>query len=259
MFNPAEITRALSNEPFGQRLHFFRSIGSTNAEAVRLAAAGAPEGTLVIAGEQTAGRGRAGRRWFTQPGSGLAVSFVLRPTLPGNRVGHLALLGSVATAQAIESLCNLQAQLKWPNDICVHGKKVAGILGETSHGAAGPEWAVLGIGVNVHAGPPAHAQMRQPASFLAEQCEDAPDRVELLLQLVHALAEHYPKLGKAPLLAAWERRMIWRGKRVCGLNPEGTPIEGIALGLDPNGALRLQPDDGRALSIATGDVSLSDA
>ena len=259
MFTRAAITRALSNEPFGQWMHFFRSIGSTNAEAVRLAAAGAPEGTLVIAGEQTAGRGRAGRRWFTPPGSGLAVSFVLRPALPGNCIGHLALLGGVATAQAIESLCNLHPQLKWPNDVCVDGKKMAGVLGESSHGAAGPEWAVLGIGVNVHAGPPASLQMRQPASFLAEQCEDAPDRVELLLQLVRALAEHYPELGQAPLLSAWERRMLWRGKRVRALNPEGTSIEGIALGLDPDGALRLQPDDGRVLSIAAGDVSLSDA
>ncbi len=259
MFTRAAITRALSNEPFGWRLHYFRSIGSTNAEAARLAATGAPEGTLMVADEQTAGRGRAGRRWFTPPGSGLAVSFVLQPTLPGNRIGHLALLGGVCTAQAIESLCNLQPHLKWPNDVWVNGKKVAGILGESSHGTTGPEWAVLGIGVNVHAGPPAHAQIRQPASFLAEQCENAPDRVELLLQLVRALAEHYPKLGQASLLAAWERRMIWRGKRVRVLNPEGTSIEGIALGLDPDGALRLQPDDGRVLSIAAGDVSLSDA
>ncbi len=240
-------------------MHFFRSIGSTNAEAVRLAAAGAPEGTLVVADEQTAGRGRAGRRWFTPPGSGLAVSFVLQPTLPGNRIGHIALLGGVATAQAIESLCNLRPQLKWPNDIWVNGKKVAGVLGQSNDGAAGRKWAVLGIGVNVHAGPPAHAQMRQPASFLAEQCDYAPDRVELLLQLVRALAEHYPKLGQASLLAAWERHMIWRGKRVRAHHAGGISVEGLALGLDPDGTLRLQLEDGRVLSIAAGDVSLSDA
>ncbi len=258
MFTRTEIARALSGEPFGQRLRFFSSIGSTNAEAVRLAATGAPEGTLVVADEQTSGRGRASRRWFTPPGSGLAISLVLRPSIAGNRIGHLALLGGVATAQAIESLCNLRPQLKWPNDVWVNDRKVAGILGESSLNADGPEWVVLGIGVNVHAGPPTHAQTRHPATFLAEQCDGAPDRVKLLLQLVRALAEHYPELGKAHLLAAWERRMLWRGKRVRVLNPKATSIKGIALGLDSEGALRLQPDDGRAISITAGEVSLTD-
>ena len=205
----------------------------------------------ILALQQTGGKGRGDRVWESPPG-GLYLSIIS----PSHSL--LPLIAGISVIQTLVGLDN-RLRLKWPNDICVHGKKVAGILGETSHGAAGPEWAVLGIGVNVHAGPPAHAQMRQPASFLAEQCEDAPDRVELLLQLVRALAEHYPELGQAPLLSAWERRMLWRGKRVRALNPEGTSIEGIALGLDPDGALRLQPDDGRALSIVAGDVSLSDA
>ncbi len=258
MFSLAAITRALSGEPYGQRLHFYRSIGSTNAEAMRLAAAGAPEGTLVIADEQTAGRGRAGRRWLTPPGSGLAASLVLRPELPGSQIGHLALLGGVATAQAIESLCKLRPQLKWPNDVWINEKKVAGILGESSHSTAGLEWVVLGIGINVTAGPPKETETRQPASFLEEESGHALDRVRLLLELVRALAKHYPYLGKTALVSEWERRMIWRGKRVRVLNPAGNYIEGMALGLAPGGELRLQPDDGHALRITAGDVSLHD-
>ena len=224
-----------------------------------MAAAGAPEGTLVVADEQTAGRGRAGRRWFTPPGSGLAVSFVLRPTLPGNRIGHLALLGGVATAQAIESLCSLRPQLKWPNDVWVNGKKLGGILGQTSHSAAGPEWVVLGIGINTDAGPPYEMKTRHPVSCLAEQSGLALDRVTLLLKLVRALAEYYPQLGHTALVAAWEQRMIWRGKRVHVLTADGASTEGIALGIAPDGGLLLQTDDGRALCIAAGEVSLSNA
>jgi BirA family biotin operon repressor/biotin-[acetyl-CoA-carboxylase] ligase len=258
MFSRTAITRVLSDEPYGQRLHFFRTIDSTNAEAMRLAAEGAPEGTLVVADEQTAGRGRAGRRWFTPPGSGLAVSLVLRPVLPANQIGHLGLLGGVATVQAIESLCNLRPKLKWPNDILVNEKKVAGILGESSHQASGPEWMVLGIGINVNTGPPSGTEARHKASFLTEQSGHPLNRVRLLLELVRALAEHYPQLGQTSLVTAWERRMIWRGKRVRVLNPGGTPIEGIALGLAPDGELRLQLHNGRIMSITAGDVSLTD-
>ena len=258
MFSLATITRALSGEPYGQPLYYYRSIGSTNAEAMRLAAAGAPEGTLVVANEQTAGRGRAGRRWLTPPGSGLAASLVLRPKLPAIQIGHMALLGGIATAQAIESICKLQPQLKWPNDIWINEKKVAGILGESSQSTTGPEWVVLGIGINVTSGPPEETETRQPASFLEKESGHAVDRVRLLLELMRALAKHYPYLGKTALLSEWERRMIWRGKRVRVLYPEGNYIEGIALGLAPGGELRLQPDDGHTLRITAGDVSLYD-
>ena len=117
---------------------------------------------------------------------------------------------------------------------------------------------VLGIGINVNAGPPAGTETRQTASFLTEQSGHPLNRVRLLLELVRALAEHYPQLGQNSLVTAWERRMIWRGKRVRVLNPGGTSIDGIALGLAPDGELRLQLDDGRIISITAGDVSLTD-
>lgn len=256
MFSYPEIARVLSNEPYGQHLHYFRSTSSTNSEAIRLAAAGAPEGTLVVADEQTAGRGRAGRRWYTPPGSGLAASLVLRPVLSSGHIGHLALLGGVATAQAIESLSNLQPQLKWPNDIFINGKKVAGILGESSFSAAALEWVVLGIGINVNAGPPEDASTRNAASFLANHSGHILDRVRLLLELVRAVAENYPHLGTKTLITAWENRMIWRGERVRVLNEESASIEGTVLGLSQNGELRLSLDNGRTLTISAGDISL---
>ena len=120
------------------------------------------------------------------------------------------------------------------------------------------EWMVLGIGINVNTGPPSGTEARHKASFLTEQSGHPLNRVRLLLELVRALAEHYPQLGQTSLVTAWERRMIWRGKRVRVLNPKATSIKGIALGLDSEGALRLQPDDGRAISITAGEVSLTD-
>lgn len=256
MFSLAAITDALSNEPYGQQLHFFHSIGSTNTEAMRLASTGAPEGTLVIADEQTAGRGRAGRRWVTPQGSGLAASIVLRPELPSSQIGHLALLGGIATAQAIESLCQLRPQLKWPNDVLINNKKVAGILGESSQGTSGTDWVVLGIGINVTAGPPQETEIHQPATYLEEHIEHALDRVMLLLELVRAIGQHCPYLGKEALVTEWERRMVWRGKRVTVVSPDGNYLEGMALGLAPDGELRLQPDHGNMLRIIAGEVSL---
>ena len=253
-FSHSEIALALSGEPYGQPLYYFSSTGSTNEEAIKLACDGAPAGTLVVADEQTSGRGRGDRRWFTPAGSGLAVSIVLRPTLPSRQISHVALLGAIATVQAIKSICNLQPQSKWPNDVWVNGKKVAGILGESTHGPVGPEWVILGIGINVSSGPPAGTPTRHPFSCLEEQSGHAINRLELLRELIRALSEHCSNIGTKTLVSTWQKHMMWRGKRMRVLNPDGTSIDGNALGIDPDGALLLDSDDGMVRHITAGDI-----
>ena len=254
-FSHSEIEQALSQEPYGYPLYYFKSTGSTNEEAIKLACDGAPTGTIVVANEQTAGRGRGDRQWYTPASSGLAVSIILRPALPSRQISHVALLGAIATVQAIKSISNLQPKLKWPNDVWINGKKVAGILGESSHGTVGTEWVVLGIGINVSSGPPAGTTTRHPFSCLEEQSGHPIDRLELLRELIGAVSEHSSNIGTKTLVSIWEKHMMWRGKRVCVLNPDGTSTDGNVLGIDSDGALLLDSIDGIVRHITAGDIS----
>ncbi len=137
--------------PFGDPLLYFHDIGSTNDEAGRLAEAGAPEGTTVIAAAQHAGRGRFGRTWFSPPGAGLYVSVVIRDR---RAAPFITLAGGVAIAEAVRSLTSLPAEIKWPNDVVIDAglgrrRKLAGILAEGTSGADGLQYVVLGFGINI--------------------------------------------------------------------------------------------------------------
>ena len=153
VFSYTTISKSLATTEFGHPLYYYDSTGSTNNEAKTHALSGDPEGTLIVANEQTAGRGRFDRRWFTPKGSGLAVSFILRSKLSNPEISQIPMLGGLATAYAIEKLCNISPKLKWPNDICIEQKKIALILVETSYTQYLPEWQILGVGINVNSRP----------------------------------------------------------------------------------------------------------
>jgi BirA family biotin operon repressor/biotin-[acetyl-CoA-carboxylase] ligase len=252
-FTAATLEAALHGLRFGVPLHFFESLGSTNDEARRLAEAGAPEGTLVAADEQTAGRGRAGRPWQTPRGVALAASFILRPALPPTRLGWLTMLGGLAAAEAIEAMAGVAAALKWPNDVLVNGQKVAGVLAESALEGERLAFVVLGIGVNVSAVPTGAVGF--PATSLAEAAGRPVDRVALLRALAASLGQWYPRLEDESLREAWAARLAWQGQPVVVHQGEAT-VQGVAAGVDADGALLLRLESGEERRVVAGDVSL---
>jgi BirA family biotin operon repressor/biotin-[acetyl-CoA-carboxylase] ligase len=186
-FHAQSLLHELAGLRFGHPLYLFQRIGSTNDEARRLAQAAAPEGLLVVAEAQTAGRGRAGRRWLTPAGSALAFSLVLRPAIPPAQATRLTMIAGLAVCEAIELVTGLPVSLKWPNDIWLAGQKAGGILVETATTAGDDqpvEYAVVGIGLNVHEAPPASA-VDFPATALSLQAGQPVDRARLQIGRAH--------------------------------------------------------------------------
>ena len=222
--------------PLGRpRLHL-RSIGSTNARARELAEAGAPHGTAVTAGEQTAGRGRQGRGWSTPPGSALALSLVTRDPDP---------LLSLRAGLAVADLAGASARVKWPNDVLVDGRKVAGVLVE---GRPQQGWAVLGIGVNAALDLAAlPEEVRGRAGTLGLQPRELPRALD---ELLAALETRLAEPPEATLAALRERDAL-----------AGRPVrwaggEGIGAGIAGDGALLVRDAGGAVHALSTGEVHL---
>ena len=227
----------------GRHIHWLESTGSTNDVAARLAESGAGEGDMVVAEMQTAGRGRHGRVWFSPPGAGLYVSLIMRP--PGrasaeeNPAGLLTLAAGVALAAAVRGVTGLPAQIKWPNDIVVGSRKLAGILAEAAvHGAA-LQFIVLGFGVNLRpaAYPP---ELSARATSIEAETGRPVDLALMLAEITAALGDRYADLlaGRFDaILGAW-RQMAARvpGARVEWDSPRGV-VRGVAEDIDRHGAL----------------------
>jgi BirA family transcriptional regulator, biotin operon repressor / biotin---[acetyl-CoA-carboxylase] ligase len=218
------------------RVHH-RVADSTNQRARELAARGAPHGTLVTAGEQTAGRGRQGRSWVAPAGSAVLMSLVVREL--DDRFPLLPLVAAVAVAEACESLAPVACRIKWPNDVWIEGRKVAGILVE---GRPAEGWAVLGIGVNVRADA-LPAELRSIATAVDADVEPA------LSAVLDSLARWLGRDGD-DVLAAWRERDALRGERVRWA--EGS---GVAAGIDDSGSLLVETDAG-LVTLGAGEVHL---
>ncbi|MBB4661120.1 biotin--[acetyl-CoA-carboxylase] ligase [Conexibacter arvalis] len=223
------------------RLHR-RTLGSTNARAQELAAAGAPHGTIVTAAEQTAGRGRQGRAWSTPAGTALAVSVVLRDPPP--LVTLAAALAVADVAVALDADGRAPA-IKWPNDVLLDGRKVSGILAE---GRLQERWAVLGIGINVAV--PAETfppELRERATTLGRE----PGDVEEALALLLAALERWLEAPAPQLLEAYRARDALAGRTIAW---EGG--SGVADGIADDGRLRVRTDDGGERLLDAGEVHL---
>ena len=221
------------------RVHHRRT-DSTNARARELAAAGAPHGTLVTAGEQTAGRGRQGRTWLAAPGEALLASVIVRDLTP-----ILPLATAVAVAEACEALAPAEAGIKWPNDVWIDGRKVSGILLE---GRPQEGWAVLGIGLNVRTRE-FPAELAEIATSLALHGADAT-LDEALAVLIDRLA-HWTPADAPEVLDAWRDRDVLAGQPIRWAGGSGT-----AAGVDPSGALLVDLDDGGSTALDAGEVHL---
>lgn len=233
------------------------SVASTHEEIKRLAAMGAGEGVIVIAGEQTAGRGRQRRVWASPPGN-LYLSLLLRPDRPLGTALQIGFVAAVAAAEALAAFLPAAAdvRLKWPNDVLIGGRKVAGMLLEADCSAGGAvNWIALGLGINILSHPPAATTSYPPTSLTAEGASATAD--EVLAAFGSAFLAGYQRWlesGFAAVRQAWLARAFARGGTVDVRLDEATTVRGRFLDLDGDGALLLETDDGRQRRITAGDV-----
>lgn len=237
----------------------FDSIGSTNDEALTWVDAGAKDWSLVIADEQTKGRGRFQRRWVTNPGSALAFSLILNP-IPSEttRLALFAPLCGLAVHDALLEHFSLESEIKWPNDILIQRKKCCGILVETAWLGEKPQGIVLGIGVNItpQSIPPGESQ-RFPAVCL-ETCLGRPvDRFEVLAAILSGIQNWRPRLGTPEFFDHWQRHLAFRGEHVVITQPQKSSIIGIEKGIDTEGNLVLVLKNKTEMAFEVGDVHLS--
>jgi len=236
--------------PEGFRLHHLERVGSTNDEAKVLARAGAAAGTLVWAAEQTAGRGRRGRVWQSPPGN-LYLSLIARPRCPPLQAGQLGFVAALALGDALHAL-RLAPRYKWPNDVLVNGRKVAGVLLETETPAAGGvDFVVIGVGVNIAVAP---GDVEFPATSLAVEGVAATPAGLLAVFAVNFARweQRWRADGFAPLRAAWLAGAAGLGEEIRVRLPRQT-LYGRFRDLDDDGALLLDAADGPR-RIAAGEV-----
>ena len=246
----AAVNSALAATRFASKLHFFESIHSTNTHAMAEADAGAPDGMVYVADEQTAGRGRGAHGWESPPGSGLYVSVLVRPQVAPAEALWFSLAAGLAVHDSVAQVTSLKADLRWPNDLLFGRRKFCGILSELNTEVTRIRHMVIGIGINVHQQqfPP---ELREIATSLyIETGRDWP-RQELLAALLQSLDREVNALtapggieaATASILARLERSSSWiRGKQVYVEGLDG--YEGITQGLDSRGFLQIRTSEG---------------
>ena len=253
---PSLIRPELGEQEIGRKIvHYFRT-GSTNDAAMKLAARGEPHGTLVLAEEQTAGRGRLGRTWYSERSSGIYCSLILRPALSPAAAPILTLAAAVAAHRALSVATGLTADIRWPNDVLVNGKKVCGILTEMNAEVDRIHAVVVGMGVNVN-----HRQIPKGLEGIATSMRieggKSYSRAQILIALLREFDRYYHMLtdqGAGAIVKSWTAASSFAsGKRVRVRLNAGESLATTA-GLEPSGALRVRYDDGREENLVAGEV-----
>ena len=260
---PADLTveaiqGALTTAYVGRRLVVVERATSTMDLAAQEAAAGSPEGTVVVAEEQTAGRGRFGRPWVSPRGAALYVSILLLPA-PGLLPG-VNMAAPLAAVEAAQDVAEVQAEIKWPNDVQVGGRKLAGVLVDAESGASGAGYAIAGVGLNVDLDAAAYPEIAGIATSLRAESGRAVSRLDVLVALLSRFEALYNRVRAGEsLVGEWRGRLNVIGKRVAvtfpGL-PEAPAVGGIAEDVDGDGTLLLRKDDGAVERLVAGEVSL---
>ncbi len=252
-----ELRPLLNTREIGHALHWLSEVGSTNDVARKLADEGAAHGEVVLAESQTGGRGRRGRSWSSPSGVNVYLSVVLRPELPPARAPELTLLAAVAVCEAIRG-AGVAAVIKWPNDVLVEDRKLAGILTELAADPDRVQWVVLGIGVNVNAeATDFPEELRAIATSLATERREQVPRVLFTAALLSRLEEwldRHAALGFEPVREAWRSMSSTLGRRVRVVAP-GRELTGVAEDVDAGGALLVRTAHGLERVLA-GDVEL---
>ena len=245
-FEPEHFAQLAGAAPWVRRVVSLAEIDSTNAEALRLAAAGEPAGLVVVADRQTAGRGRLGRSWWSGAGTSLLASWLLRPSLPVDQWPLLTLLTGVAAARAASVAGGVTVRLKWPNDLLAPGGKLGGILAESDGRGA----VVIGVGINVRQ-TEFPAELLGVATSLVAEGGRVPDRAWLLAALLSSFGGRMDSPGDA--IEEYRSLCTTIGRRVRVERTSAEPIEGTAAGVSDAGALIVDTPSGR-VAVSAGDV-----
>jgi len=253
----ARVRVLLSPKRLGSAFHYFTEIASTNTQARSLAERGAAEGEIVIADSQSRGRGRLGRRWESPHGANLYLSVILRPKLLTRFAPQITLTAAVALVETVAAFLIQPPVIKWPNDILVGGKKLAGILTEAACDAARVQYVILGIGLNVNYRVDAMPdELRPRATSLADLTGEDLSRESVLVRLIQDLDRCYGELeesGFEALRLRWEAYFGLRG-RLVRIDLGDQTLTGRALGIDREGALLVQDEHGQRRTIVAGEV-----
>jgi len=256
MLTAQMLRKGLKTRRFGSKVFCFEVIDSTNACARALASCWADEGTVIVAEQQTAGRGRMGRTWVANPFENLTFSVILRPDTPAEGINLLPLYAGVAVAEAIERATGLSVVCKWPNDLLVNDKKVAGILIEGSLKESSVEYVVIGIGINVNQRefPP---EISSTATSLIIEGGKEYSREDLFREVMRSMEAHYKGLtshGFQRIIPKWIDRSAMIGRRI-SVNQNGSILTGTVKGVNEQGALLLDVD-GTQTTLHAGDVTI---
>jgi BirA family biotin operon repressor/biotin-[acetyl-CoA-carboxylase] ligase len=251
--SPEAVSRRLTTKFVGRNFRYYPSVTTTMDVAREEAKAGASEGTVVVAEEQTIGRARLGRTWINPPGV-VAASIILHPEM--SQLIRLTMVASLATSRCIEKATGLKTTIKWPNDVLVNGKKISGILTESALRGQSVDWAVIGIGINVNFDPKAYPEIADIATSLSVELGKKVSELEVLLHLLNELEFFYLALRRGePIYQQWRDKLETLGKVV--QVKTGSDLEkGYAESVDEDGALLLRRSDGSLARIVAGEVTL---
>lgn len=258
---PWEVKAGLATEIMGREIYYFDETDSTNSQAkLLLKAVPPPEGAAVVAEQQTAGRGRLGREWFSPKGTGLWSSLILHPALPVSDLAKLTIMAAVAVRRAVQEETGAQLAIKWPNDLLWDGRKVCGILAELGGEADRLAFLVVGIGLNVNqAAEDFPESLRETAGSLRLATGRLVDRVTLLQEILRQLEVGYRevlRLGFAGALEECRRYSATLGRRVT-VREGAKTLTGIAVGIADDGGLELRLESGESIKVYSGDTTLS--
>ena len=231
-----------------EKIHYFREISSTMDVAKELAKKGAEEGTIVVAEHQTSGRGRLKREWLS-PGGGIYFTLILRPKISPVYAPRINLMASVAVAKTIGRLFGLRAELKWPNDVLIEGKKVCGILAEMDAETDAINFVNLGVGINANT---PITQLGKMATSLKDALGKEISRKKLLSSVLTEIAKQQARLTQEDLLKEWKSLSVTLNKQVRIVAPSEV-IVGRAIDIDTSGALIIREKDGSLRSAVAGD------
>lgn len=257
ILTPDMLRQRLKGSMFAKKIHHFFRIDSTNRVAMDLAYAGEPEGTVVLAEEQTAGRGRAGRAWHSERASGIYATLLLRPKISPVQAPLLTMMAGLSAHAAIQAHTGLQPDVKWPNDLMVNGKKLGGILTEMHAEPTLVRFVIVGIGLNVNQ-EKFPAELNSIATSLRAETGKAQSRLELLARLLREFETDYNRFLREGSRSITDRftqvSSYARGKRVRVSNGNES-YTGVTAGLLPEGLLQVQREDGALLTVFAGDVA----
>jgi BirA family biotin operon repressor/biotin-[acetyl-CoA-carboxylase] ligase len=257
ILTPDMLRQQLKGSLFGKRIYHFFKTDSTNRVAMELGHAGEPEGAVVLAEEQTGGRGRLGRSWHSERAAGIYVTLLLRPKLAPVQAPLLTMMAGLSAYSAVQAVTGLTVDLKWPNDVLILGKKVGGILTEMYAEPGQIRFVIVGIGLNVNQ-EKFPGELANVATSLRIETGKPQSRLELLVRLLREFESDYNRFlreGVSGVVARFEEVSSYaKGKRVRVTNGAES-YTGATAGLAPEGLLRVKRDDGELVTVLAGDVT----